>query len=127
MAESEAENGETVKDRSDESLTPQEAWRLTEEQGMMGKTVAKMFDISPARVSQLKGQYKEGIQEGRESVTPSDFSEDELKEAIGDDPTESPYENECPACEEIIPAPETPGQHPCPECGETLEWGEDEI
>lgn len=116
-----------VEDRADETLTPQEAYKLTEEQGLKGKTVGKMFDITPSRVSQLKGQYKEGLEQGKDSVDPSDFSADELQEALGDDPTDNPYKHTCPECNKVIDAPDSAGREPCPECGTELEWSEDEI
>lgn len=128
MSQDEGSSDDTeVQDRSDEKLTPKEAYQLTEQQGLMGKTVARMFDISQSRVSQLKGQYEEGLQEGRESVDPTDFSTEELEEAISDEEEENPYEHTCLHCNAIIPSPDSPGVHPCPECGGDLKWSEDEI
>lgn len=126
MAEDSGQN--EVSDRSDEKLTPKEAYQLTEEQGMKGKTVAKMFDVSPSYVSQRKNEYEEAREDGRESVEPTDFERETLEEALSDEEPESnPYENECPRCHAMIPAPDTAGEHDCPECGEPILWDESEI
>lgn len=118
---------ETDEDRSDETLTPKEAWRLTEEKGRLGKEVAAIFDISEARVSQLKSQYQEGLEEGKQSVEPGDFEAEELKEALGDSATDNQYEHTCPRCNGIIDSPDSAGTHDCPKCGEPIEWDESEI
>lgn len=126
------DNSQNPQDRSDETLSPKQAYNLTEEQGMMGKTVAKMFDVSPSRVSQLKSQYKEGIEKGKESVSPSDFEADELRSALGDEaPEENPYDGTaCPICDEHISVAEYPdsaGIHDCPHCGNEIRWSEEEL
>jgi hypothetical protein len=119
---------EPPEDRSDEQLTPKEAYNLTENQGLMGKTVAKMFDVSPSYVSQKKSQYDEAHTDGRESVTPEDFDTEELKSALGDEtPDNNPYESTCPRCEEPISKPNGPGIHDCPECGKPVEWYESDF
>lgn len=115
-------------DRSDDKLTPKEAYNLTERQGLKGKTVAKMFDVSPGYVSQRKGEYEEAREDGREDVDPTDFEMEDLEEALADkEPESNPYENECPACSAMIPSPDSAGENDCPECGETILWAEDEI
>lgn len=117
-----------IGDRGDERLTPKKAYTLTEQKDHLGRHVAEAYGVSEGYVSQQKGDYKEGMEEGRQSVSPSDFEAEELRDAIGDDePENDPYENECPLCGELIPSPDNAGKHDCPECGETIEWETDEI
>lgn len=127
MPENGTPSEEVEEDRSNETLTPQEAYRLREDVGLQNKTVAQMFDVTPGYVSQLYSQYEDAKEEGKSEVEVSDFERTELEEAIQDKETESPYHTACPACDESIPTPETAGQNPCPECGETLNWDESEI
>lgn len=126
------ESGESVNDRSDEKLTPKEAYTLTVDNGMKGVTVAKMFDVTPAYVSQRKSQYEEAKNDGVESVTPDRFEEEELRDALEDKPPEdNPYETTmCPRCSGEIMETEKPneaGNHPCPLCGEVIQWDEGEL
>lgn len=113
-----------VEDRSGEQLTPKEAYNLTENQGMKGKTVGKMFDISGARVSQLKNQYEEGLndgrKEGRNSVEPSDFGREELENALSDKKEDDDI-YECPTCEKEMDYME---YDECPNCGTNLGWSQ---
>jgi len=126
MADDEPDSGQ-VEDRTDEKLTPQDAYTLTEENGIPNKAVAEMYDVSPSWVSQQKNAYEEARNEGRQSVSPNDFEPEELEEALSDEETENPYENSCPLCNAVIPAPDTAGIHECLECGEPIEWDESEI
>lgn len=125
-------DGNTGRDRSDETLTPKTAYNLTVKQGMTQTEVADMFGITQPRVSTLKNQYDQAKKEGKEEVSPEDFSEEELAQALGDEPADhNPYDGtECPACEDdILPSeyPSSPGVHACPHCGTEIEWSEDEL
>jgi len=125
--------GDENPDRTDEKLTPKTAYNLTEKQGMTQSEVGEMFGVSQPRVSTLKNQYRDAVDEGKESVTPDDFELEDLESALEDKaPDSNPYDTagSCPACgEEILASekPDTAGSHPCPHCGETIVWSEDEI
>lgn len=124
--------GNSGSDRSNETLTPKTAYRLTKEQGLTQTEVGDMFGVTQPRVSTLVSQYEEAKQEGRESVSPDDFSREELESVLADEePEDNPFESvECPACGADIAkgeAPNSAGKHPCPHCGTKIEWGEDEI
>lgn len=124
----ESDENNPIGDRSDQTITPKEAWELTEEKGIPGKLVAQAYDITESWVSQRKAEYEEARQDGKESVGPDDFEPDELRNALGDEPADTnPYEHTCPECGDLIEPPNTAGKHPCPACGQTLEWSEDEI
>lgn len=115
-------------DRSDERLTPKKAWKHTEKDDHLGKVVADAYGVSAGYVSQLKGDYQDGMEAGKESVSPSDFEAEELRDAIGDDePEHDPYEHSCPLCGELIPSPDSAGNHECPECGDIIQWEEGEV
>jgi len=124
----ESSNDNPIGDKSSDTLSPKEAYEYTEEKGIPGKIVAEAFDVTPSWVSQRKSEYKEARQDGQESVSPTDFGEEELRDALGDEPPENnPYEHTCPLCGDLIDPPNTAGTHPCPSCGEELEWDESEL
>lgn len=115
-------DGDETPDRSGDKLTPEEAYNLTENKGFKGTTVAKMFDVSSAYVSQQKNSYKnalnDGRQEGRKSVEPSDFDKNELENALNDkQEDEDVYE-----CQECGREMDYMEYENCPECGANLGW-----
>jgi len=119
-------------EKTDETLTPKTAHRLTEDQGMTQTEVGKMFGITQPRVSTLKSQYKDAKEEGKDSVSPGDFPAEDLRGALADEePNNNPFEGvECPACNDEIAQAEAPGSaglHPCPHCGENIKWDEGEL
>lgn len=126
MADNQGQDPE-IEDRSDETLTPGEAYRLREDVGLQNKTIAKMFGITPGRASQLYNDYEEAVDEGRNSVDASDFPAEDLEAALEDTEAESRMDAKCPACGEPIPKPDEAGAEDCPECSTTLNWSEDEI
>lgn len=117
-------DGEQQPDRTDEKLTPEEAYNLTENKGFKGKTVAKMFGVSSAYVSQQKSSYKtalnDGRQEGRNSVTASDFDQQTLENALNDKrDDEDVYE-----CQECGKEMDYMEYEQCPNCGTKLGWNQ---
>lgn len=121
MADTEANDGDNGK--SGKEIPPEEVHAMYHNRNMTQAQIGEHYGVTQQYISQIL----RGYERGRESVDPSDFGKDELKSALGDDPTTDPYDHDCPACGEIIPSPDSAGRHPCPECGTELEWSADEI
>lgn len=105
-------------DRSDQQLTPERAFQLTEKQGMLGKEVAELYDVTPSYVSQLKGQYQNAVDKGRNSAEISDFERDEIKDYL-EDTKDTEDEYECPNCTQTFEYME---YQICPNCDSKLPW-----
>lgn len=114
----ETPENDSVEDRSGDKLTPEEAYQLTEEKGYAGKTVAKMFDVSPGWVSQQKNEFKKGIEKGRDSVSPNDFGREDLETALADKKSEDD-EYDCPNCDRSYDYMEV---ETCDNCGTPFNW-----
>lgn len=105
-----------------QKLTPQRAFELTENKGLKGSEVASMYDVSESWVSQLKNSYKDakesGYNEGKESVSPTDFAREKLEDALADK-QEDDDRYECPNCENQFGYME---YEECPKCDAKLPW-----
>lgn len=105
-------------DRSNEKLTPKEAYDLTENQGLTQNAVAHMFDVSQGYVSQRKKEHTESAEVGKSQVSPGDFEKGELEQALSDKKSDDD-EYECPECGYTMDYMEN---EQCPECGTNFAW-----
>lgn len=101
-----------------------EKWyELYEKEGYTQAQIAEKYDVGQSAVSQGIQSYRDGLQEGleqgRESVSPGDFETDTLKDELEtrDEHTEEDTYN-CGNCGAEV---DYMGDS-CPECGQELNW-----
>jgi predicted transcriptional regulator len=114
-------------DNSDVSVDAETAHKEYNQNGLKQSQIAEKYNVSQPYVSKLISGYETGKSKGKEEVSPGDFSEDSLRDALEDSADTDRYEHTCPKCKERIPSPNSPGEAPCPECGATLQWSQEEI
>ena len=109
-------------EESDESLpdgplTGRLAYELHNEQGITQTRLAEVYDVTQPTVSRRIKTYRDGIEAGKESVDPSQFDRDDLRNALSDAETDDPYT--CGTCGSEVAYL----QPRCNECDGTLNWG----
>jgi len=114
------------------TLTGKTAYRMHVKEGKTQPEIAQMFSVTQQHVSKLKNDYEDALEEGKSQADPSDFAEDDLRAALGDEePVDNPFDSvDCPRCGKAIiksEAPKSAGVHDCPHCNRSIEWGENEV
>ena len=113
----ESDEEEDAEKLPDGPLTGKLAYELHEEQGIPQTRLAEAYDCSQPTVSRRIKTYRDGIDAGRESVDPSQFDRDDLRNALTNAETDDPYT--CGTCGGEVAYL----QPRCNQCDGTLNWG----
>jgi len=112
------------------AITAKEAYEQYHDDGLTQTQIAERAGVTQSHISRLISGYDAGRSDGRteakEDIQSDPQSHLDLDDLIEDDSSGNPR-TKCPACESMIPKPDTAGTHPCPKCETPLGWDEDEV
>lgn len=96
-----------------------EWYQMYNNKGLTQAQIAEKYDVDPSTVSKGISTYEEGLKDGKENSSPSDFETDALKSELETrDEMEDEDSYNCGECDSRI----NYGDNPCPDCGAKLNW-----